>query len=70
VLFEGTRAIGAELKNGTRYGAAGEVILCAGAIETPRLMQLSGIGDADHLSDHGIDVVANLPGLARTFRII
>jgi choline dehydrogenase-like flavoprotein len=68
VLFEGTRAVGIALENGTRYGAAGEVVLCAGAIETPRLLQLSGIGDGAHLSGHGIDVVADLPGVGENFQ--
>lgn len=68
VLFDGTRAIGVELENGTKYGAAGEVVLCAGAVETPRLMQLSGVGDAQHLAEHGIDVVADLPGVGENFQ--
>lgn len=68
ILFEGTRAVGVTLEDGSRYGAAGEVVLCAGAIETPRLMQLSGIGDAKHLSDHGIEVVADLPGVGENYQ--
>ncbi|MVO16635.1 GMC family oxidoreductase [Parasedimentitalea huanghaiensis] len=68
ILFEGTRAVGVMLEDGSRYGAAGEVVLCAGAIETPRLMQLSGIGDAKHLSDHGIEVVADLPGVGENYQ--
>lgn len=68
ILFQGTRAVGVELENGTRYGAAGEVVMCAGAIETPRLLQLSGVGDAGHLSSHGIDVVADLPGVGENYQ--
>lgn len=68
VLFEGTRAVGVELEEGTKIGAAGEVILCAGAIETPRLLQLSGVGDAEHLQTLGIKVVANLPGVGQNYQ--
>ena len=68
ILFQGTRAMGVELENGMKFGAAGEVVLCAGAIETPRLMQLSGIGDTAHLSQHGISVVKHLPGVGMNYQ--
>ncbi|MCK5748992.1 MAG: GMC family oxidoreductase N-terminal domain-containing protein, partial [Oricola sp.] len=68
ILFEGTRAIGVELENGVKYKAAGEVVLCAGAIETPRLLQLSGVGDAGHLKGHGIEVVSDLPGVGENYQ--
>lgn len=68
ILFEGTRAVGVELENGTKYGAAGEVVLCAGAIETPRLLQLSGVGEAEHLKSHGIEVVSDLPGVGENYQ--
>lgn len=68
VLFEGTRAVGVELENGTTIHANGEVILCAGAIETPRLLMLSGIGDAAHLNSFGIKVVSNLPGVGQNYQ--
>ncbi len=64
ILFSGTKATGVELRgaDGTRSALhAREVILSAGAIETPRLLQLSGIGDADHLRGIGVDVVADVP---------
>jgi choline dehydrogenase len=43
--------------------ACGEVVLCAGAIDTPRLLMLSGIGPADHLGQAGLDPVIDLPGV-------
>jgi choline dehydrogenase-like flavoprotein len=43
--------------------AAREVLLCAGAVDTPRLLLLSGVGPAQELRRHGIDVVADLPGV-------
>jgi choline dehydrogenase len=46
-----------------RRAAAGEVVLCAGAIGSPQLLMLSGIGPADALRGHGIQVTAELPGV-------
>lgn len=43
----------------------GEVIMCAGSIHTPQIMQLSGLGPADQLRDMGIDVKADLPGVGQ-----
>ncbi|MDK3019765.1 GMC family oxidoreductase [Pseudodonghicola flavimaris] len=68
LTFEGTRATGVELEDGRKFGAAGEVILCAGALETPRLLQLSGIGNAEELKAHGIDIVADVPGVGENFQ--
>jgi choline dehydrogenase len=62
VLFEGTRAVGVEYrKNGHVYKvrAAREVVLSAGAIQSPQLLQLSGVGPADVLRFHHIPVVAD-----------
>ena len=44
-------------------GARAEVVLCAGAIDTPRLLLLSGIGPAEQLRSHGLDVVSDVPGV-------
>jgi choline dehydrogenase len=68
VCFEGTRAVGVELESGVLCKAAQEVVLCAGALETPRLLQLSGVGNAAELKQHGIAVVANLPGVGENYQ--
>src|SRR5919197_1425175 len=59
IVFEGTRAVGVEV--GRSVARANEVILCGGAINSPQLLQLSGIGNAAELSSLGIRVVADLP---------
>ncbi|MCA9877975.1 MAG: GMC family oxidoreductase N-terminal domain-containing protein [Thermomicrobiales bacterium] len=63
VMFEGNRVTGLEVIQNGRIDtiAAGEVILAAGAFESPRILMLSGIGPADHLIDHGIVPHHNLP---------
>ncbi|KAF5382020.1 hypothetical protein D9615_004437 [Tricholomella constricta] len=63
-----TRAVGVQFANGptgTRYRAISrkEVILCAGAVQSPQILMLSGVGPAEHLKAHGISVVHNLPGV-------
>lgn len=66
VLFSGRRAIGVDYRKGTATRTAyanGEVILAGGAFNTPQLLQLSGIGPANILREHGIDVVADMPGV-------
>ncbi|HEV7647541.1 MAG TPA: GMC family oxidoreductase N-terminal domain-containing protein [Actinophytocola sp.] len=66
VLFAGTRALGVRY---SRHGhemdvhADREVILSGGAVNSPQLLMLSGIGPAEHLRSFDIDVVANLPGV-------
>ena len=68
VAFDDKRASGVVLEDGSRIKAAKEVVLCAGAIETPRLLLLSGIGDAGHLKSHGIHVVVDLPGVGENYQ--
>jgi choline dehydrogenase len=66
VLFSGRRAVGIEyLRDATRQTARarGEVILAAGAFNSPQLLQLSGVGPAALLGDLGIAVVADVPGV-------
>ncbi len=71
LLFADGRAVGVEyLKDGKieRAYASAEVILSGGAINSPQLLMLSGIGDADALSEHGIDVVQHLPGVGQNLQ--
>jgi choline dehydrogenase len=66
VLTEGRKAVGVEYeRQGTIENvlATREVILAAGAIGSPQILMLSGIGPASHLQEHGIAVVADLPGV-------
>jgi choline dehydrogenase len=65
VLFEGTRATGVEVTVGgqTRKVGAGTVVVAAGALRSPQLLMLSGVGPADHLKTHGVDLVLDLPGV-------
>ena len=61
VLIDQGRAAGVVMANGDTVRAGKEVILTAGAFGSPQLLMLSGVGPADHLRAHGIDVVADLP---------
>jgi choline dehydrogenase len=64
VILEGSRAVGVEFqKNGRRQfvQARREVVLCAGAVNSPQLLMLSGIGDREQLRSHGIEVVHHSP---------
>lgn len=68
IRFDGKRATGIEFRHkGEDHvaTAAREVILCAGAINSPQLLMLSGVGPAQHLAEHGIAVVADLPGVGQ-----
>ncbi|MHA3978967.1 GMC family oxidoreductase [Halovulum sp. GXIMD14794] len=63
LVIEKSRATGVELMDGTRLDATSEVVLSSGAIGSPRLLQLSGIGPADHLEELGIPVAYDQPGV-------
>lgn len=65
VTFEGARATGVAYARGREAEAvaAGEVILSLGAIGSPQLLMLSGVGPADHLAEHGIPCRHDLPGV-------
>ena len=65
ILFNGDRATGVTYTKGGRHRTveAGEVICCGGAINSPQLLQLSGVGPAGLLHRHGIDVVADVPAV-------
>jgi choline dehydrogenase len=70
ILFEGKRATGVEVaRNGrTEQISAGEVILCGGAINSPQLLQLSGVGNARELESVGVRVVHDLPAVGENLQ--
>jgi choline dehydrogenase len=66
IVFDGRRAAGVRWRQGGETRSArcrGEVILAAGAIGSPQLLLLSGVGPAEHLRQHGIAVVLDRPGV-------
>ncbi|QVL43246.1 MAG: choline dehydrogenase [Alcanivorax sp.] len=71
VIMEGKTAVGVEYRQGgktRRVRARKEVILSASSFNSPKLLMLSGIGPADHLKEHGIEVVHDLPGVGRNLQ--
>jgi choline dehydrogenase len=71
VVIENGRAVGVEvLRSGNTevLRASGEVIIAASPINSPKLLLLSGIGPAAHLAEHGIDVVADRPGVGQNLQ--
>jgi choline dehydrogenase-like flavoprotein len=66
ILLEGKRAVGVEYRHGNelkQIKASQEVLLCAGALQSPQILMLSGIGPTAELQKHGIAVVHDLPGV-------
>ena len=70
ILFEGRRAVGIEAESGGEvFTVEGdEIIVSSGAIASPQLLMLSGIGPAEHLRSFGIEVVLDLPGVGKNLR--
>jgi choline dehydrogenase len=71
VLFEGKRAVGVEYERGGRIEsvrARREVIIAASSINSPKLLKLSGIGPVAELKEHGIEVVADRPGVGENLQ--
>ena len=72
--FSNKRAVGVTYKPGGRHSgsisikATREVVLCAGAIASPQILQLSGIGNHSHLQSLGIPTLLDLPGTGENFR--
>lgn len=71
VLFEGARAVGVSYQHEGKtveVRAAREVILAAGAVQSPQLLELSGVGQAKRLQELGIPVIADLPGVGENLQ--
>jgi choline dehydrogenase len=70
ILFDGKRAHGLEYKKRSRLERVfgGEVILCGGAINSPQLLQLSGIGDSKHLDNVNVKPLLHLPGVGENLQ--
>lgn len=70
IRFDETKAIGVQVESqGEVFNLdAEEVILCGGAINSPQLLMLSGIGSQNHLDSMGIDLIQNLPGVGKNLR--
>ncbi len=70
VLIKHGKAVGVEVESGgeTYRLESDLVILSGGAINSPQLLMLSGVGPADHLREHGISVIADVPGLGQNLR--
>jgi choline dehydrogenase len=70
ILFEGQRAVGVQVSEhgSNKTIQAGEVILCGGAFNSPHLLQLSGVGNAEELAALGVEVIENLPGVGENLQ--
>lgn len=70
VLIEDRRAVGVSYDVGgeTREARAGEIIISAGGVQSPQILELSGVGNGEHLRSLGIDVKHDLPGVGENYR--
>ncbi len=71
VLFDGRRAVGVAFRQGgvdRSVRARKEVILCGGAIGSPQILLLSGVGPHDQLAEFGIPVVVDVPGVGQSLQ--
>ena len=70
VIFDGSRATGVEYidRNAVKQVTAGEVVICGGAFNSPQLLQLSGVGNADELTHLGVEMVHHLPGVGENLQ--
>jgi choline dehydrogenase len=71
VLIENGKAVGVALREGGRVveeRCEGEVLLAAGAIATPKILMLSGVGPGDHIAAHGLRALVDLPGVGANFQ--
>ncbi len=71
IVIEDGRATGVEIKRGANteiLKARREVIVAASAINSPKLLMLSGIGPAAHIASHGVDIVADRPGVGQNLQ--
>ncbi|WP_139976278.1 choline dehydrogenase [Ochrobactrum sp. CGA5] len=71
IVLEGKRAVGVEIEAGRTFStirARREVIIAASSINSPKLLMLSGIGPAAQLKEHGIEVVADRPGVGQNLQ--
>ena len=70
ILFQGKRAVGIEAESGGEvFTVEGDqIVVCSGAVASPQLLMLSGIGPAEHLKSLGIEVVHDSPGVGQNLR--
>ena len=71
IVFDGNRATGVDVRvggRGERFTATREVVLCGGVVNSPQLLMLSGVGDAEALRRLGIPVVLDLPGVGKNIQ--
>ena len=70
IIFEGKKAVGVEVESGGEIftAEAEQIVLSSGAIGSPQILLLSGVGPADHLKEMGLPVVHDLPGVGQNLR--